>query len=371
MTVPHSSHDWWSHIWPQQCWSRLWFSSRSLRPLRWPRWPVRRPQRETDPQPDHTPVVSNLHSATGTSSGLQHSLHQSDLTVSVLGQQLRTSRWALGLLALVALLGGATPAQALQTPATSPLDHRIQHVTYDARNVTRINAANGYITAVIFAPGEHVLNYGSGYSTAWEFATADNKFFLKPKDKEGTTNLVVVTDRRLYNFDVYLVENPRNATYLLTFDYPQEQTKRQEQQLAAQRVQEKLKAPDPNIESNPHLKNCDYTMNFGESEGSKLIAPMQVFDDGLFTYFKFQPNTDFPAIYRVSSDGEAIINSHIEQETLVVHGVYPEYRLRAGSDVVGVYNEHYLTNQGKLSVRHENTLASGTSVRGVNRYIKQ
>ena len=274
---------------------------------------------------------------------------------------------------LAALISFTTspPAMALKTPLRSSFDHRIQHVSYNAEDVIRVNAANGYITTIVFATGEQVLNYGSGYSTAWEFATADNQFFLKPKDKEGTTNLVVVTNRRIYNFDVYLVENPSNATYKLTFSYPEDERDRAAALAKQQALEQKLDAPDPNIFTNPHLKNCSYSMNFGESSSSKHIAPVQVFDDGLFTYFKFQPNTDFPAIYRVTSDGESIVNSHIEQETLIVHGVYAEYRLRAGSDVVGVYNDKFEQGIGALSVRHESTLDSGTSVRGLHRQIKE
>lgn len=283
---------------------------------------------------------------------------------------LLTSRLALLGLILVTL-GWFDSALALQTPVRSKLDHRIQHIEYNSENVTRLNAANGFITTVIFAPGEKVVNYGSGYSTAWEFATADNQFFLKPKDKDGTTNLIVVTNKRIYSFDVYLVEKPTNATYKLTFSYPEENKAIDETKLEQGLLDDLLNQPDPNIATNPHLKNCAYSMNFGESAGSRQLAPLQAFDDGLFTYFKFRPNTDFPAIYRVSSDGEAIVNTHIEQDTLVVHGVYPEYRLRAGSDVVGIYNEKFAQGVGKASVRHEQALKDSTSVTGVARTIKE
>lgn len=272
-------------------------------------------------------------------------------------------------IALGAVLA-STSASALQTPERSMQDHRIQHVKYSSQNVTRLNAANGFISTVVFAPDEKVLNYGSGYSTAWEFATADNQFFLKPKDKEGTTNLVVVTNKRIYSFDVFLVEKSQNATYKLTFSYPEDEAAKNDEQLKKNQLKDALNAPDPNVRTNPHLKNCYYKMNFGETKGSKHIAPVTAFDDGLFTYFKFKPNTDFPAVYAVSSDGEAIINSHIENDTLVIHGVYPEYRLRAGSDVVGIYNEGFNKQVGKASLRHNEAIQKNTTVKGVTRHLK-
>lgn len=112
-------------------------------------------------------------------------------------------------------------------------------------------------------------------------------------------------------------------------------------------------------------------MNFGESKGSKHIAPIIAFDDGLFTYFKFKPNTDFPAVYSVSSDGESILNSHIEENTLIIHGVYPEYRFRAGSDVVGVYNDNYEKGVQYSSTKHDQTIQSNSTVNGVTRNIKE
>lgn len=253
-------------------------------------------------------------------------------------------------------------SHALENPQRSKADHRIQFVDYDADDVTRINAANGCITTIIFAPGEEVTNYGSGYSTAWEFATADNKFFLKPKDKDGTTNLVIVTTKRVYNLDVHLVEKPSNATYKLTFRYPQDYIDAQVKAGQEAYIKGQLNKRDPALNGDKTAFNYDYSMNFGMSKSSKNLAPVEAFDNGRFTYLRFKPNADFPAIYSVNSDGEAIINSHVEDGYLVIHGVYPEYRLRAGQDVVGLYNEGY--NGGGQ------TPSSGTTVQGLVREIK-
>ena len=161
--------------------------------------------------------------------------------------------------------------QALETPRRSNEDHRIQYVNYSRDNVVRVNAVNGFITTIVFAPGEKVVNYGSGYSTAWEFADADNMFFLKPKDKEGTTNLVIVTDQRVYNFDVFLVENKANATYKLTFRYPEDYIKAKIKEGQENYVKQELEKEDPDLNPSGGMINYAYTMNFGKSEGSRLI----------------------------------------------------------------------------------------------------
>ena len=263
-----------------------------------------------------------------------------------------------------ALFMTATGAYALETPRRSGEDHRIQYVDYSKDDVVRVNAANGYITTIVFAPGEKVVSYGSGYSTAWEFATADNQFFLKPKDRDGTTNLVIVTDQRIYNLDVYLVEKAANATYKLTYRYPEEYIKARIEAGQQEYVEKELEKADPALTGAVAGLNRAYTMNFGRTEGSRRLAPLSCYDNGRFTYMRFRSNTDFPAVYSVSADGEAIVNSHIEDGALVVHGVYPEFRLRAGSDVVGIYNEGY----GK-PVR--GTEDSGTTVEGLSRDFRE
>ena len=260
----------------------------------------------------------------------------------------------------------SSAAQALETPRRSNEDHRIQYVNYSKDDVVRVNAVNGFITTIVFAPGEKVVNYGSGYSTAWEFADADNMFFLKPKDKEGTTNLVIVTSERVYNFDVFLVENKANATYKLTFRYPEEYIKAKIREGQENYVKQELEKEDPDLNPTGGLINYAYTMNFGKSEGSRLLAPVRCYDNGRFTYLKFRNNTDFPAVYSVSADGEAIVNSHVEDEALVIHGVYKELRLRAGSDVVGIYNDGY---QQRLMAPSD--ADTGTSVQGLTREFKE
>lgn len=238
-----------------------------------------------------------------------------------------------------ALLSGS--ADALDVPTKSRSDGRIQYVDYKANDVTRINAVNGYITTITFSPGETVVNYGSGYSTAWEFAASENHFFLKPKDKNGTTNLVIVTNKHVYSIDVHLVSDDKKATYQLLYRYPAEAAMIAENRARQKAIDNELNKDDPNLLEERPLGNYQYTMNFGKDKGSEALAPTLVFDDNNFTYFKFQSQRDFPAIYRVTPDGESMVNYHVEKGVLIVHGVFPEFRLRAGKAVVGIYNENY------------------------------
>ena len=290
--------------------------------------------------------------------------------------------FAKSLLALsIGLTLTASADNAASWPTRAKEDARMQYVDYSVNNVTQINAVTGLITTISFEPGETVVNYGSGYSTAWEFSTAGNQFFLKPKAEQATTNLVVITDRRTYLFDVRLTWDKKKTTYHLQFKYPEEEKRRAEAlQLAKEKAQKRQQMMDqPIIDAkavSPYVGNgtketpkdsgfnWKYTMNFGSSDVSKSIAPTAVYDDGLFTVIRFDKLSDLPAVYRVlGEDGETLVNRHIDESgALIIRGVYPELRLRAGSGVVGIYNEGYGTQA--------RTPVNGSTLPGMTRTIK-
>lgn len=264
-------------------------------------------------------------------------------------------RWLCLLLSLVLLSGTVS---ALDKPQRGRQDQRVLYADYKVDEVYPIEAVNGLITTIEFAPGEKVSNYGSGFSTAWEFASRANHFFLKPKAKQGTTNLVVVTNMRTYLFDVRLTGNRKKATYRLTFRYPMEEQAKAVAEAEKLRIKELLSQTETGTTVKEESKaglNHKYSMNFGSSNNSKRIAPLAVFDDGRFTYLKFGGQNDFPAAYRKVDDEETMINSHVEGNWLVLHGVFEEMRLRVGKSVVGIYNENFSgggsSNESAVSVR--------------------
>lgn len=253
--------------------------------------------------------------------------------------KLRNSIYALAIMCTA-----FSAAFALEKPEVSKLDRRVQYTQFKQGQVYPVNAVNGVITTIVFAPDEKVLDFGSGYSTAWEFQARGNHFFLKPKAFNGTTNLVVVTDKHTYLFEVRLVQNRPSATYSLTFSYPAEEAAKAQREAQKKVVDSLLddKEPISGITEEKEKFNWNYTENFGSSYLSKEIAPLEVYDNGLFTFLKFERQTDFPAVYRVADDEEeTLLNSHVKGDWLVIHGVYKELRLRAGKAVVGIYNEAF------------------------------
>ena len=54
---------------------------------------------------------------------------------------------------------------------------------------------------------------------------------------------------------------------------------------------------------------------------------------------KFDNADDLPAVYKVLPDGsESLVNTHVEKDTLIVHEVAKNLRLRLGQSVLDLAN---------------------------------
>ncbi|MBD4491539.1 TrbG/VirB9 family P-type conjugative transfer protein, partial [Xanthomonas citri pv. citri] len=83
-------------------------------------------------------------------------------------------------LALAAVLV-SVPAFAMDVPSSSRFDNRIQYVNYNVGDVVLVRALPGLGVRIVFAPGENIVDVGTGFSQGWEFRKSGNILFLKPK----------------------------------------------------------------------------------------------------------------------------------------------------------------------------------------------
>lgn len=230
-------------------------------------------------------------------------------------------------------------AFAEQMPQPNAEDVRMATVYYDSNNVTEIFVKPGIFTQIVLEDGEQHEVHALGDEEAWHFAYYKNYLFVKPKQTLGTTNLSVVTNKRNYMFKVnYVADNNATDMYQVRFIYP-EAIDQAEQE--AKNKQALENAFDKGKTTKTY--NLDYTMRV---RGNRTIAPVNAYDDGNFTYFKFAGNVDLPAIYAVDvSDtkyGQEILVNYTVQgignDTLVMHKVHGMWRLRLGDTVIDVYN---------------------------------
>ncbi len=223
-------------------------------------------------------------------------------------------------------------AHAGVVPKPGPTDPRIRTVTYDPNDVVSLRGHLGYQMMVEFDPNERIENVSIGDSTVWQ-VTPNRKatlLFLKPMERNATTNMTVVTTQRRYAFELTTAEakGPQDPTIIfdVRFSYPEE----------AHPI-EVVTPPEP-----PPAPSIDQ-LNFAyEKSGSKRIAPMEIFDDGQMTYFQFPEQMETPAIFTRDSDGhDSLINFQVRGRYFVVEALAPAFTLKLGADQMIVKNNAY------------------------------
>jgi len=204
-------------------------------------------------------------------------------------------------------------------PKQTPYDHRITTVKYNPENVIRVNTQIGTSTLIQLEKGEHIgapfAGIGLGDIKAWGLDVRGYNIFLKPAAKKPDTNFTLVSNKgRTYSFVLRTSKSPH---YVVKVEYEK---------------------PTPPSDLKKNYPCYDAQPNFNYIKwGDDILSPKYMWDDGRFTCLKFADNYELPVAYNVSSSGEeSIIYYHFEKDTMVIHGVSSEFRLRLGKQVLGL-----------------------------------
>lgn len=87
--------------------------------------------------------------------------------------------------------------------------------------------------------------------------------------------------------------------------------------------------------------NKEYIM----SKGSRDLAPLAIFDDGFFTYFKFGDGSldaiKVPVIYQVIDGYDSLLNTRVEGGYIVAETTNDKFTIRRGDKFLCIRNKRY------------------------------
>jgi type IV secretion system protein VirB9 len=231
-----------------------------------------------------------------------------------------------------ALVLGAGIACAASHPHRIAADSHIKVVQYDPNNVVLLNGQYGYQTQITFAPNEVVRNVSLGDSMAWQAVPVANNLFLKPV-ASSKTNMTVLTNANSYNFQLDSQQQDVAPTYKLQFVYPQGGYDASGQSNAVATFE-------------PDQLNWKYSYT-----GDSSLAPVSIFDNGQFTYFKFRHGgvSRQPSVFIVDQHrNETLVNYHMQGGYMVVNAVAKQFTLRDGETITTVYNNFAIGDWNKV-----------------------
>ncbi|MFZ9469619.1 MAG: TrbG/VirB9 family P-type conjugative transfer protein [Rickettsiales bacterium] len=255
-----------------------------------------------------------------------------------------------------------------QTPITT--DSRIRTLVYNPNEVYELKFYYNYQSFIEFANDEEIEMISVGEAFSWRLTPAGKRLFVRPLEIAAHTNMTIITNKRIYHFDIrsdeFTGKADEDLVYTVRFFYPQiGQPLPIPPQLAVPNVAAKprqlqeatpplpelsgiIKTPMPKarvdqklpgiIERNPDdaILNFDYRFS-GESDN---IMPLKVYDDGNETHFQFaNDNLVIPTISAVDPYGiETPVNYTIRDRYVVVPIVSRQFTLRLADSMLCIYN---------------------------------
>jgi type IV secretion system protein VirB9 len=301
-----------------------------------------------------------------------------------LSQRVALANLPAQLLACAVVGWMATPEHSMANPVAA--DPRLREVVYDPHAVITVPVKRGVVTLIVLDDDEALVDVAAGLGgdcskpeAAWCVAAQPGSRYLyvKPKSMALAANtLAVVTDRRTHalRLTVLADTDPKPPVYRLTIKAPPRNpatSRPPARDLALlaelQAVPPAPRPPAPQavvaqrLQAGPQVLNAQYAL--AEGTASQDILPTLVFDDGRFTYLRLPGQRPLPAVFEVLGDGsEAWVNTRMEDDLLVVDRVARRFMLRAGTAVVGLWNEGF-DLEGTAT-------REGTTVSGVQRVLK-
>lgn len=219
-------------------------------------------------------------------------------------------------LALAALLRSmSAAAQAL--PADG--DPRVEAINYDPARTVVLRATPGYQLMIELSPDEDIKNVAVGDSSAWEVQVDRGtcRVLVEPRRADVTTNFVIVTSIRTYNFELVAVPQSTNdMPYVVRFRYsaaklPSAETEFVDVAAATRRISR-------------------YNMS-----GSRDLWPTAITNDGRHTFISWPRSASIPAVFALDPHGrEVLVNGMMGTDDIyVVEGVPQRLSFRIDRDV--------------------------------------
>lgn len=196
------------------------------------------------------------------------------------------------------LLAQSVQAQVRAVPGAG--DPRLQTIVYDPDQVVQLPVASGYQLMVAFGSGEHIETIAVGDSAAWQ-VTANKRgdyLFVKNLEASSATNLTVITDARVYSFELVGTSGDgAELPFVVRFLYPD----------AAKGVA--VLSPD----------RPTYRYRF---EGARALRPKSISMGDDRISIEWPADVALPAVFRVDDDGqETLVNGEMQDGRFVVEGM--------------------------------------------------
>ena len=217
----------------------------------------------------------------------------------------------------------------------------VQEYEYVPDRIYQVRTGLGITTQIELSGSEEILDFSTGFSSGWDLTRRDNVFYLKPRNTDVDTNMVIRSATRSYILELKVVATDWTALdqakqagvqYKITFRYPG----------GAQGIEPVDSTPRSSTALDKR-RSYNFAYDYSARNPHAWLIPANVYDDGQFTYVRMSdvnsiPTGNFPAVFAREQEGgdDFVVNTTVENNTIIVHGTYPYLVIRHGGNVVGL-----------------------------------
>jgi P-type conjugative transfer protein TrbG len=193
-------------------------------------------------------------------------------------------------------------------------------------------------TVISLETGERFTNVSSGDPNRWSYSVAvsgsgknqQQNILVKPSLPNISTNMVITTDRRIYNLKLVSSMDSR-STRNVSFWFPEEMVNAINNS-TIKNADESEVASVPNVSLNN--LNFNYLISSdGFFRPFPSWKPTRIFDDGKHTYIQFPDdlsNRDMPVLFILNGDNKELVNYRSKPPYFVIDKIFKKAVLVIG-----------------------------------------
>jgi len=225
----------------------------------------------------------------------------------------------------------STNQAALRQPSDASVVGALHEFAYERGALYAIQASPQRITDIALEPGETLLSVSAGDTTRWIVAdarsgagaTSQAHVLVKPNAASLATNLVIMTDRRVYHVELKSVSGPAMAA--VSWRYPADlMIQNQPQQTAGPAATPAAAA------FTPEKLNLRYKIDGDKPDWRPLAA----FDDGQQVFIEMPEKIhtmEAPPLFVIGDQGMEAVNYRLQGKYYVVDRLFAKAELKLGS----------------------------------------
>ncbi len=209
---------------------------------------------------------------------------------------------------------------------------RTQVQVYDSEVPTEILTVPGVPTDLQLAPHEKITGLALGDTLQWRVEELPGHLFLKPLRPDLFTAGTLVTNLRVYS--LVLRSTTPQGPWVMRVRWILDEEKSLSHSSSSGKMIHSFSLT-------PRRVHTHYTI-----KGDAEFRPLEVFDDGRFTWIDMGHPQVLPAVFMIDAEGSRLVNYLLHSPYFVVQRLMPHFLLKLGGTEVEVINSDYGKSSG-------------------------